>query len=343
VGWNHVVGTHQVPPDSVSNAGLTEELEQRIGTAAVHAVRNVPVAEPEARVGSVLDGMRGCTFDSAVVVAVCTNGRLVGLAPIESLLAAPAGAVMADVMDNDPSMVAPGMHQERAAWLACKRAEPGLAVVDRRGHFQGLIPPHRLAGILLKEHDEDLDRLGGFLASTADARTASQETVRRRLWHRMPWLALGLAGAMASAALLAGIEEQMASNLAVAYFIPGIVYLADAVGTQTETLAIRGLSVGVGIGRIARREALTGLLVGCLLAAAMLPLISWLWHDPALAIAVSVSVLAASAIATLVAMALPWLLHRIGRDPAFGSGPLATVIQDLLSIVIYLAAVTVLL
>ena len=343
MGWNHGVGTHQVPPDSISNSDLTEELDQRIGTAAAHAVRNVPEAKPEERVGSVLDGMRGSTFDSAVVVAVCTNGRLVGLVPIERLLAAPADAVLAEVMDSDPPVVAPGTDQERAAWLASQRAEPGLAVVDEHGHFQGLIPPHRLAGILLREHDEDLDRLGGFLASTADARTASQETVRRRLWHRMPWLAVGLAGAMASAGMLASIEDQMATNLAVAYFIPGIVYLADAVGTQTETLAIRGLSVGVGIGRIVRREALTGLLVGCLLAAAMLPLISWLWHDPALAVAVSVSVLAASTIATLVAMALPWLLHRLGRDPAFGSGPLATVIQDLLSIVIYLAAVTLLL
>ena len=53
-----------------------------------------------------------------------------------------------------------------------------------------------------------------------------------------------------------------------------------------------------------------------------------------------VTVLAASTIATLVAMALPWLLNRLGR---VGSGPLATVIQDLLSTVIYLAAVTVLL
>ncbi len=343
MGWNHGVGTHQVPPDSISNSDLTEELDQRIGTAAAHAVRNVPEAKPEERVGSVLDGMRGSTFDSAVVVAVCTSGRLVGLVPIERLLAAPADAVLAEVMDSDPPVVAPGTDQERAAWLASQRAEPGLAVVDEHGHFQGLIPPHRLAGILLREHDEDLDRLGGFLASTADARTASQETVRRRLWHRMPWLAVGLAGAMASAGMLASIEDQMATNLAVAYFIPGIVYLADAVGTQTETLAIRGLSVGVGIGRIVRREALTGLLVGCLLAAAMLPLISWLWHDPALAVAVSVSVLAASTIATLVAMALPWLLNRLGRDPAFGSGPLATVIQDLLSIVIYLAAVTLLL
>ncbi len=218
-----------------------------------------------------------------------------------------------------------------------------MAVVDDDGQFRGVIPPDRLAAILLQEHDEDLARLGGFLTSTERARTASQESVRRRLWHRMPWLAVGLAGAMASAGLLAGLEEQMAANLAVAYFIPGIVYLADAVGTQTETLAIRGLSVGIGIGRIVPREAVTGLLVGVLLAAVMLPAISWLWQDTALAVAVSVSVLAASTIATLLAMALPWLLQRLGHDPAFGSGPLATVLQDLLSIVIYLAAATLLL
>jgi magnesium transporter len=87
---------------------------------------------------------------------------------------------MADVMDSDPPLVAPGTNPERAAWLASQRAEPGLAVVDEHGHVQGVIPRHRLAGILLREHEEDLDRLGGFLASTADARTASQETVARR-------------------------------------------------------------------------------------------------------------------------------------------------------------------
>ena len=76
----------------------------------------------------------------------------------------------------------------------------------------------------------------------------------RRSWHRMPWLAVGWSGAMASAGRwlawrTSGYQPRGA------YFIPGIVYLADAVDTQTETLAISGLSVGVGIGRIARREA----------------------------------------------------------------------------------------
>ena len=141
---------------------------------------------------------------------------------------------------------------------------------------------------------------------------------------------------------MGAFETQLSANLVVAYFIPGIVYLADAVGTQTEALAIRGLSVGVGIRRVVGRETLTGLFVGVLLGGLMFATIVVVWHDPAIAAAVAIAVTAASSITVLVALALPWLLQRLGRDPAFGSGPLATVIQDLLSIVIYLAAVALL-
>ena len=59
------------------------------------------------------------------------------------------------------------------------------------------------------------------------------------------------------------------------------------------------------------------------------------WEDFDVALAVSLALFAACSVATLVAMALPWAFQRLGADPAFGSGPLATVVQDLLSIVIY--------
>ena len=55
-----------------------------------------------------------------------------------------------------------------------------------------------------------------------------------------------------------------------------------------------------------------------------------------LAAAVSLSLVAACSVATVVAMVLPWALARSGRDPAFGSGPLATVVQDLLSLLVFL-------
>ncbi len=309
-------------------------------TALRHACMRVPTAAPGDSVTAVLSDMATKRYDCASVVAVLVAGRLVGVAPIERMFGAPGCAELRDVMDPNPPAVRPDTHQERAAWQAVQHGEPGLAVVDDDGRFRGLIAPQQLLTVLLQEHEEDLSRLGGFLHSVKTTRETSVESVRRRLWHRVPWLLVGLLGAMVSAVFMAAFEVTLEANVAVAYFIPGIVYLADAVGTQTETLAIRGLSVGVGIRRIVRREALTGLSVGALLGAVMLPVVSLMTGDTMLAVAVAAAVLAASAIATIVAMVLPWLLQRLGKDPAFGSGPLATVVQDLLSIMIYFAAVT---
>jgi magnesium transporter len=79
---------------------------------------------------------------------------------------------------------------------------------------------------------------------------------------------------------------------------------------------------------------LTGLLIGVSLALAFVP-IGLATVDQGVVTVVAISIFAACAVATAVAMSLPALLNRLGADPAFGSGPLATVIQDLLSILIY--------
>lgn len=306
-----------------------------LGTAAQHASRRVPTASADEPVDQLLARLRGHRFDSASVVAVCEGDRLVGLVTVERLLDAESAARVADVMDPEPPTVAPDTDQEHAAWTAVQHGEPGLAVVDDRGRFQGLIPAQTLLAVLLEEHDEDLARIGGFLGSAAQARTASTESVPRRLWHRMPWLLLGLAGALAAAGIVGVFEHALQEQVLIAYFVPGVVYIADAVGTQTEALVIRGLSLGIGVRRILGAEVLTGVLLGLLLGGLAMPLVWHFWGDPQVALAVAIAILAASSIATIVALGLPYLLHRLGRDPAFGSGPLATVVQDLLSVLIY--------
>lgn len=310
------------------------------GVAAEHLTARIPVAEPGDTVDAVLGSMRGRRFDSASAVAVCEAGRLVGVVTIERLLAAPPDLAVADVIDREPPTVAPGTDQEHAAWQAVRHDEPSLAVVDGTGRFLGLIPPRRLLAVLLEEHDEDMARLGGFLGSTASARAASEERVVRRLWHRLPWLFLGLAGALFAAGIVGAFEHELEREVLLAFFVPGVVYMADAVGTQTEALIIRGLSVGVGIGRVARPEIITGLLVGAILATLVLPTTLLIWGNLQVAMSVALALFAASSIATVVAMVLPWIFNRLGKDPAFGSGPLATVIQDLLSIAIYLGIAT---
>jgi magnesium transporter len=310
-------------------------------TAAEHATARVPVFPPQASAERMRAGLLRERFDSATHVAVCDDGRFRGVLRIEDLLAAPGDATAGELMDAEAPVVAPGVDQEVAAWTAVQRRESALDVVDADGRFVGLIPPHALLSVLLWEHEEDLSRLGGFLRDAATARASLQEAVLRRFWHRVPWLVLGLAGALAAADIVASFQTRLQERLILAFFIPGIVYLADAVGTQTETLVVRGLSVGLGVRAAMWGELLTGLMIGIFLALVSFPLLLWRWGQPDVALGVSLALLAACSVATLIAMILPWILDRFGLDPAFGTGPLATVIQDLLSIVIYFAIATV--
>jgi magnesium transporter len=303
--------------------------------ASAHVATNVPVAQPSDRADDVRRALIGRAFDSAVDVAICEGDRLRGLLAIERLLAAPDDATVESLMDDTPPVVAPGTDQEIAAWTMVQQNESSVAVVDDAGRFIGLVPPFRMLGVLLHEHAEDLARLGGYLHDTESARTSSAEPVGRRLGHRLPWLLVGLAGAMLAAVIVSAFEEDLNEQVMLAFFVPGIVYMADAVGTQTETLVIRGLSCGVPIRSVARREVLTGLLIGVTLALLFLPFALVVWGEPDVAVVVALALVASCSIATAVALALPSLLHRLGRDPAFGSGPLATVIQDLLSLLIY--------
>lgn len=320
--------------------GFESSREVAFETAAEHLATRVPIASPSSSVAEIRRSLEGRRFDSAVSVAICDDGRLVGLLSVEELCAAAGDARAADVMDLDPPVVAPSTDQEIAAWQAVRRGENTLAVVDEQGRFAGLVSPGRLLTVLLWEHEEDMARLGGFLQDSAAARASSEELISRRFLHRLPWLLLGLVGALAAAAIVGAFERQLEENVILVFFIPGIVYMADAVGTQTETLIIRGLSVGIPIRHVVRREILTGLLVGLALSLAFFPVALWRWDEQDVALAVSLSLFAACSTATLVAMVLPWFLTRLGKDPAFGSGPLATVIQDLLSILIYFATVS---
>lgn len=252
---------------------------------------------------------------------------------MEELIAAPGSTRVCDIMDEAP-VVEPGVARELVAWKAVEHGQRSLAVADGTGRFVGLIPATRMLGVLLEEQAEDMARLAGYASSTASAREASEEPVRRRYVHLLPWLLLGLAGSAVAALIVAGFETQLESNLSLAFFLPGIVYLADAVGTQTEALVVRGLSVGASIRATWPRELTTGVLIGISLAAAFVPL-GLVAVEPVVVAVVAIAILAACALATAVAMLLPVLLRRFGADPAFGAGPLATVLQDLMSIAIY--------
>jgi magnesium transporter len=135
---------------------------------------------------------------------------------------------------------------------------------------------------------------------------------------------------------MARFEHLLKARLAVAFFIPGIVYLADAIGTQTEAIAVRGLSLSrASLRDLLTGELRTGLLIGTVLGALSFPAVFLAFGDGWLALAVALALLTAGTTATTIGLLFPWVLAYAGKDPALGSGPVATIIQDVLSLLIY--------
>jgi len=307
-------------------------------TAGEHLVLRVLRASPSDTVGAVRQRLaEGVEVDSAEAVYLLdAKRRLLGLVPMSRLLRAPAGQLLADIATAPVPAVRIGVDQEHVASLAIQHGLTSVPVVDRHGHFAGVVPPLALIEVLRREHVEDLHRLAGIALEDSRARDAVEAPPMRGARDRLPWLLVGLVGSMIATAVMAGFEATLEARITIAFFVPGIVYLADAVGTQSEAIAVRGLSLSrLPLGRLLASELRTGLLIGVTLALLVLGPIWWWFGDRDLALAVAIALLAASACATTIGFALPWLLARSGRDPAFGSGPIATIIQDVLSLLIY--------
>lgn len=276
-----------------------------------------------------------------LVCVVDAEGRLLGTLTAQHLAALADDTRLDRAMHRNGPRVAPGLDQEEVASQALQHGVVALPVVDDDGRLLGVVGPHALMDILRREHVEDLHRLAGISRENAQALEAIESPPLRRARHRLPWLLVGLGGSALAAFVISRYETALAERPMLAVFVPGLVYLADAIGTQTEAIAVRGLSLSrAGIGRLVAGELRTGMLIGAILAMVAFPLIWLAFGDLRLAAAVCAALACASSLASLLGLTLPWLLSRMRIDPAYGSGPLATIVQDVLSLVIYFAFVS---
>jgi magnesium transporter len=312
----------------------------RLDTAADHLVRRVAIARPQDTVDEVLARLRSGTYDCLENVHLLDEvGRLVGLVPLTRLAGAAVGTHMAELQEATLQAVPPGLDQEHLFWWARQHKSAAPPVVDADGRLLGCVPPRALVEIGWREHAEDMNRLAGILHHRNHDAHALERPPWRRALGRLPWLVVGLAGSAVATLVMAQFETALSAQIAVAFFVPAIVYLADAIGTQTEAVVVRALSFlsPAQLPRLVLGEIFVGVLIGAALGAVALPLVYAGFGDWRLAAAVAVSVTIAGSLATGCGLVFPWLLARVGLDPAFGSGPVATVIQDVLSLLIYFA------
>lgn len=280
-------------------------------------------------------------LDWHLLCVVDAQQRLLGTLQAAELLALADDMPLGRAARHNGPWVSPETDQEMMASIALQHGASAMPVVDADGRLVGVVGPARLMSILRSEHVEDIHRLAGITRETEQARHAIEAPPLRRVRHRLPWLMVGLLGSMVATLVVARFESALAAKPALAFFVPGLVYLADAIGTQSEAVAVRGLSLShVGLGHLIGGELRTGMLIGLALAAMAFPMIWLAFGELNLALAVTLALAGASMVASVLGLVLPWLLSRFGTDPAYGSGPLATIVQDVLSLLIYFGSVS---
>lgn len=306
-------------------------------TALSHMARRVPTAQGHQTADAVRQSLTGTQWDVVEVISVLDeSGRLAGIVGLEELFAAAPDQVVSSLIHEPPVTAKGDADQEEVATRAIGGGRACVPIVDDEGLFLGLVSGRQIVGILRHEHLEDLHRMAGIAHETEHVRETLDSPPPRRVHDRLPWLLVGLGGSFAAALIMARFEKVLEAHVAVAFFVPTIVYLADAISTQTEAVVVRGLSLSrISIGRLFAGEMITGALMGLILGALGFPVVWAALGDARLAAAVSISILVAGAVATGVSVFFPWILTARGYDPAFGAGPVATVVQDVLSIFVY--------
>ncbi len=233
------------------------------------------------------------------------------------------------------------VQQKHIAHTALEHNIKAVPVVTTDNVLVGVVPPNTILLILDKEQDEKLLHDAG-IQHTNGFDDPLHLTLLTSIRHRLPWLLIGLLGGLLTAGIIGSFEETLSENLIIAAFIPLIVYMADAIGTQMEAFIIRDLAINPRLQfiRYLGKQLLVVFVIGSIISVTLGFSSYFFYHDSAVSEVLSIALFFAILSSVFSGLIIPYIFARLKQDPANASGPVATIIQDVMSIVVYFAVAT---
>lgn len=278
--------------------------------------------------------------------------RLLGVVNFRDLFAAEWNTLIRDVMRIDFLYATEQMDQEAVARLFSTHHLLALPVLDSSGRMQGIVTADDIVDVVHEEATEDIQKFGGMEALDAPyLEIGFWQMVRKRAG----WLAILFLGEMLTATAMGYFEHEIARAVVLALFVPLIISSGGNSGSQATTLVIRAMAVGEvrlrDWWRIIGREAPTGFVLGSVLAAigaARILLWQAAWkpygeHYFLVALTVGLSLIGVVLFGSLAGSMLPFVLRRVGLDPASASAPFVATMVDVTGLVIYFSIASVIL
>ncbi len=327
--------------------GYPEDSVGRLMTPDFIAVRE------DWTVQQVLDYIREHGRDSETlnfVYVVDDRGKLIDDVRMREFLLRPLTAKVSEIRDQTFGALNVTDSQQDALNVFRKYDRAALPVVDSNGVLVGIVTADDMLDVAEEEATEDIQKFGGMEA-------LDEPYMRIPLWRmvrkRAGWLVILFLGEMLTATAMANYQEELAKALVLALFLPLIVSSGGNSGSQASTLMIRAMALGEVTlrdwWRVMGREVQAGLSLGVILGViGVVRVAAWAIvgeqyfhrqpygpHWPLVAITVGIALVGVVLWGTLSGSMLPFLLRRVGADPATSSAPFVATLVDVTGLIIY--------
>ena len=258
---------------------------------------------------------------------------------------APEDPVLSVALPRRPITVPPSADREDVARLISKYDLLAVPVVDKQGHVLGIVTVDDIIDAMIEETTEDVQRFGGVEALDAPYMDIG---FVRMIQKRAGWLCALFLGEMLTASAMQHFESELEKAVVLTLFIPLIMSSGGNSGSQATSLIIRAVALQEvrfrDWWRVALRELPTGVTLGAILGVIGMVRIA-LWqnlgvfdygeHWVLVAFTVGAALVGIVTFGSLAGSMLPFILKRIGFDPASASAPFVATLVDVTGLMIY--------
>lgn len=303
--------------------------------------------KPEWDIARTLDHIREFGKDSEtlnIIYVVDDKGKLIDDIRIREILLAKPDIKILDLMDEHFIELNAHDDQEKAVELFKKYDRVALPVVDRMGILIGIVTIDDVLDVAEEEATEDIHKLGGTEALDEPYITS---TIPFMVKKRGRWLVFLFLSEMLTASAMGFFEDEISKAVVLALFVPLIISSGGNSGSQAATIIIRAMSLKeISLKdwwRVMKREIISGFLLGSILGSVgFLRIFTWTFftdiygsHWFLIAVTIFCSLIGVVMWGTLMGSMLPFIIKKLGGDPAASSAPFVATLVDVVGIVIY--------
>ncbi|HEV7279644.1 MAG TPA: magnesium transporter [Pirellulaceae bacterium] len=304
-----------------------------------HTRRDFVRVREDQTVAQALESVRGSGAPGRIVYFYVLDAeeRLLGVVPTRRLLLSPPDTLVRDVMISDVVVLAENATVRDACELFMRHRLLALPLVGEGNRMLGIVDvevyTQEVGDLQRHTEAEDVFQLIGVRMSEA-----LNSSLPLAFKSRFPWLMCNVGGGLACAIVSGFFAELLAEAVALAFFVPVVLALAESVSIQSLTLALQASH-----GRVRRSVALWRIMrefpLGVLLGTAcgvLVAIVAWPWKGPEIALCLILSIAISVGFAALFGQLAPTLLRIFRVDPRVASGPMALAATDVVTLTTYL-------